>query len=215
MKPLDPRSVRDALIVAPHPDDETIGAFGLMRRLRRRGARVRVLVVSDGAASHADSPSWPAARLARARRDESRRVLRAIGIGADAVTFLGLPDSGLSKLNHIQRRKLTRALARSTDLLVVPSADDEHPDHRAVAAIVASVPLARRRMLAYAVWPPRSHRAGVGLRLGVAQPVKRGALLRYRTQNGLITDDPRGCNLSRAEIAAFTRPIEMFAWVRR
>ena len=37
--PLDLSRVRHAVIVAPHPDDEAIGAFGLIHRLRRRGVR--------------------------------------------------------------------------------------------------------------------------------------------------------------------------------
>ncbi|WP_443029636.1 PIG-L deacetylase family protein, partial [Sphingomonas sp. TX0522] len=37
-------------MIAPHPDDEVIGAAGLIARLRRHGARVRVAVVTDGAA---------------------------------------------------------------------------------------------------------------------------------------------------------------------
>ncbi|TVV70177.1 PIG-L family deacetylase, partial [Sphingomonas solaris] len=60
-----------ALIVAPHPDDEVIGAAGLIRALVNRGTRVRVLVVSDGAASHTGSRLWPRRRLVAARMAES------------------------------------------------------------------------------------------------------------------------------------------------
>ena len=62
---------RCVLVIAPHPDDETIGAFALMARLRRRGVAVRILVVTDGGASHLASPTWPRRRLIRERQHEN------------------------------------------------------------------------------------------------------------------------------------------------
>ncbi|MGO1304454.1 MAG: PIG-L family deacetylase, partial [Sphingomonas parapaucimobilis] len=45
---LDLNAVRHAVVVAPHPDDEIIGAAGLIQALRRQGSVVRVVVVSNG-----------------------------------------------------------------------------------------------------------------------------------------------------------------------
>lgn len=154
MKILSLAGVRDALIVAPHADDETIGGHGLILRLRRGGARVRVLIVTDGAASHPNSASWLRARLVRARRDEVRRAMRALGVGAGDVAFLGLPDSGSAPVAASHRRMLARTIAhaRSARLLVLPASDDDHADDRMVAAIAARVPM-RARRIAYPVWP--------------------------------------------------------------
>ena len=90
-----PSGLRDVLVVAPHPDDEAIGAFGLMSALRRRGARLWVLVVSDGGASHPGSTAWPPARLVPERRRETRRAMATLGIPPSRVRFLGLPDGAL------------------------------------------------------------------------------------------------------------------------
>jgi LmbE family N-acetylglucosaminyl deacetylase len=138
--------VRSVLVVAPHPDDEVIGAFGLMRLLRRRGARVRVVIVTDGAGSHPNSRKWPRTRLVGARASETRAALRGIGIGAGDVRFLALPDGGLGTGGGSVRRVLARALAqaRGHDLLVMPARDDDHPDHRVVSSVAADARLRAR-----------------------------------------------------------------------
>lgn len=210
---------RCLLVVAPHPDDETIGAYGLMTRLRRRGVPVRVLVVTDGHASHPASRAWPRKRLVREREKETRRAVRQIGITTPQVTFLRLPDGSLKAESAVARRCIARALRRAPKplLVVAPAASDDHPDHRVVAAAVAAVRLPGVRCLAYPVWP-------AGVRLGGARHLaltaqqrlaKRHAIRSYRTQTGRITDDPAGFAMTPAQIAAFSRPIETFVEGRR
>ena len=215
MTPLSLSRVRSALIVAPHPDDETIGAYGLIRALKARRARVHVLVVTDGAGSHPASNRWPRRRLIAERQRESLAALWRIGVTARDVTFLGLPDGGLER-SVLTHRMLRRTSARqSYDLLVIPAADDDHPDHRAVAAAFRRT---AARRLHYLVWPNRqtpSHGASHYLPLGQRVAAKRGAIQRYRTQMGAITDDPGGFTISRDELAGFARPVECFFEVRR
>lgn len=127
---------RRLLVVAPHADDEAIGAHALMTRLRRRGVTVQVVVVTDGAASHPSSARWPRRRLVAERRRESRRVLRGIGVAAAAVTFLDLPDGLLHTRTAAARRGLARAIGNHGLVLVVsPSHDDDHVDHRTVGRV--------------------------------------------------------------------------------
>lgn len=219
MKRLALAKVRQAVIVAPHPDDEVIGAYGLIRALRATGTRVRVVVVTDGTGSHPDSARWPARKLATRRRNETLSALHGIRVFRSDVTFLGLPDGGLSGIAVKQALALRRAIARTPrcDLLVMPARDDDHPDHRAVAAIVRRTPTIKRRF-EYLVWPSRktrSRRATHRLSLGAGAAAKRGAILRYRSQTGAITDDPGGFAISRAELAAFSHPVERFRAVSR
>ena len=58
---------RSCLVLAPHPDDETLGVGALIARKRAAGTRVRVLVVTDGRGSHVSSVLDPDA-LAAVRR---------------------------------------------------------------------------------------------------------------------------------------------------
>ena len=87
-----------------------------------------------------------------------------------------------------------------------------HPDHRSVARAVASARMAGVRRLTYPVWPagtrPRGARA---MPLTVQERLaKRRALRCYRTQAGMITDDPAGFAMTAAQINAFTRATEIF-----
>jgi LmbE family N-acetylglucosaminyl deacetylase len=206
---------RCLLVVAPHADDEAIGAYGLIRRLRLRGVLIRILVVTDGAASHPSSEAWPPARLTRERRRETRREMQRIGVTADQIRFLNLPDGGLSTMIPLARRSIAAEVRRAPRPLTLlgPAADDDHPDHRVAAAALAQSRAAGVRRVAYPVWP-----AGRVLAHHIALPLgeqtrlaKRLAIRRYRTQAGRITDDPAGFSMTRVQIAAFSRPVETFA----
>lgn len=206
-------SPREAMVVAPHPDDEAIGAGKLIRALRRRGARVGILVVSDGAASHAGSRQWPRARLVAERRRETRRGMRRLGIPAGDILFLGMPDGALPTVENRCLRAIRRAIARrpGLDLLVGPSAGDAHPDHRLVAAALSAAPC-RARRIAYRVWPP-SRAAGLRLSLIPANAVsigKRSLIRCYRTQCGAVRDDPVGFSIARHELDVFSHAVELF-----
>ena len=205
-----------AVIVAPHPDDEIIGAAHLIRHLVLRRVRVRVVIVSDGAASHPNSVHYPPRRLIGERRRESRRALRRLGVAAGAVAFLNLPDGRVGEPQGECTARLHRALAkcRDIDVLVGPALDDAHPDHRAVAASLTQFRRARLR-LAYRVWP-HDRAGGPGLlRLsGATVTAKRSLIEGYRTQRGAIRDDPDGFTLARHELAAFAHPVETFVRVR-
>ena len=208
---------RVALIIAPHPDDEVIGAAGLIGLLRAAGTRVHVAVVSDGAASHPASAQWPRERLIAERRRESRRALRRLGLGANAVSFLDLPDGSLAAAAALCRRTLRGEIARlpQLDLIVGPDPDDAHPDHRAVAAAIAGCRGPARR-LAYRVWPHdgRGQGATRSVRVAGGWLAKRSLIGAYRTQLGAIRDDPGGFAIARHELAAFAHPIEYYRELR-
>lgn len=209
-----PGRVRTAIVVAPHPDDEVIGAAGLIAALRRRGATVTVLVVSDGAASHPGSLRWPRRRLIAARRHESRRALRRLDVGARNLRFLDLPDGRLHSAACV--RAIGRAVRQigTPRLLVGPAGDDAHPDHRAVAAALSRLrPVVRR--LSYRVWPARRARGAIPLPVAGGAAWKRSLIRCYATQNGAIRDDPAGFAIARHELDAFAHPIERYGAERR
>lgn len=211
-----PLSARRVLVVAPHPDDEAIGAYGLMRRLGRAGARIDVLVVSDGGASHPESRQWPRVRLARERRRETQRAMRSLAIPPSRIRFLGLPDGRLEADAALLGSRLARAMSRRAvpDLVVGPVAEDAHADHRAVAQVLARLPRRGARRLGYRVWPQGSTRPRHGFVLpldDLALRAKRRAIRSYRTQNGSITDAQAGFAITLRQLRAFTRPREQFA----
>ncbi len=206
-----PLAARRLLVIAPHPDDEAIGAWGLMRR-RRVGASVRVIVVSDGAASHPGSLRWPPERLATERRRETRRAMATLGLAPSAVRFLGLPDGVLdmARVEEALRQAMRRCPA--PDLIVGPLATDAHADHRAVARAISRLPRRGERRIGYQVWPAvAARRRGPCVSLGMAGTrMKRRVIHGYRTQTGRITDAVAGFTITPAHLRAFAAPLEQF-----
>jgi|GEM_PF-6331295 len=105
--PFDPGPAPRLAVVAPHPDDETIAAGGLLARLAAAGHAVQVVFLSSGdgwpwalAAAWGRSAPSPADYLAfgRVRMDEARLAAQRLGLPSAALRFLGFPDAGLDSL---------------------------------------------------------------------------------------------------------------------
>ena len=136
------------LILAPHPDDETLAAGALIQMALLAGASVRIIVATDG-----DNNPWPQRWLERRwrlgphacrrwgtrRRRESRQALRTLGVDPSSVVFLGWPDQKLTQL-LLAGGSATRGLLQAVDdfmpsHVVVPVLDDRHPDHSALRVL--------------------------------------------------------------------------------
>jgi GT2 family glycosyltransferase/LmbE family N-acetylglucosaminyl deacetylase len=127
---------RRVLVLAPHADDETFGCGGTLADLVHDGARLDVLVVTDGAGNEPDAE---ARRLVGERRlEETREALRRLGGGVARCEFL--PDRGLARSGASLAAALEgELLAKRPDLVFVPSPVEVHPDHRAVAEAFLSL----------------------------------------------------------------------------
>ena len=92
------RPVREALadrpfvVIAPHPDDESLGCGGLIADACRQGVSAKVVIVSDGAGSHPNSKAYPPERLRTLREEEATTGGRRTGLEARGDVFLRLPD---------------------------------------------------------------------------------------------------------------------------
>jgi len=95
------------LIVAPHPDDETLGCAGLVQQALARGAEVHVVTLTNGDAAELslifgerELPWNPSGFIAlgRKRQAESMRVLRGLGLPETRAYYLGFPNNGLTAL---------------------------------------------------------------------------------------------------------------------
>ncbi|QQD75340.1 bifunctional PIG-L family deacetylase/class I SAM-dependent methyltransferase [Curtobacterium sp. YC1] len=143
------------VVVAPHPDDETLGAGGLIAAAGRAGIPVHVLLLTRGERSHPDSPTTTSEALAAARDDEFVAALRSLHPGA-ASTSVGIPDGATREHRDRVVETLDAALAGAARpaLLVAPWRGDGHRDHR-IAGEVAEVAAARAPdvdLLAYPIW---------------------------------------------------------------
>ena len=208
------------LILAPHPDDESLATGGLIQRAVKAGAKVRVLFATDG-----DNNPWPQrflerklqisytdrARWGRRRRKEALAALEMLGLPKGSARFLGLPDQGITNLlMRAEEGVLFTLWAELTEweptVFVMPSATDAHPDHSALFVLVhlAMMRLERPpRMLRFIIHAPRrqSERGKVALHLTDAEVErKRAAILAHESQMAL----------SRKRFASYAKEEEIY-----
>jgi LmbE family N-acetylglucosaminyl deacetylase/SAM-dependent methyltransferase len=124
-------------VVAAHPDDESLGAGGLIGRAGNAGIPVTVLIASLGEASHPDSSTVSAPELAGIRRREAVAAVATVNPRAE-VEFLGLPDGRLTDHETAIIDALRRVVGPRT-LLVGHWQHDGHPDHEICGRVVARV----------------------------------------------------------------------------
>ncbi len=125
------------LVIAPHPDDETLGAGGLVQRVLARGGRARVVILTAGdgfveavAGARPGEPARPAQFVAygEQRIEEAEAAARVIGRGRVRVDVLGFPDTGLSPLLSAHWKRSDPARSTTTGASDPPYADAFAPD---------------------------------------------------------------------------------------
>ena len=227
-------TARRVLVVAPHPDDETLGCGGLIWHLVRLGREVHVVFVTDGGASHLNSPSWSRQRLATQREEEASEALRGLDADNASRTFMRLLDAAMprqGKPDH--ERALKQAIriinALRPDLVVLPWRRDPHCDHRDAWALFQTALTglsAKPEVWEYAIWldelgtvddrPREEEMERILFDIGEALPAKLRAVQAHRTQLGaLINDDPSGFSLTKSTIDRLVGPSETYWRPRR
>lgn len=129
--------VRRLVVVAPHPDDETLTVGGMIQRVLASGGSVEVVAVTDGGSAYPGR--WPHDELADVRRREQTAALARLGVGSESITRCGLRDGDVARDVDVLTERLHGIVGASTTLLA-PWSHDVHPDHEAVgrsAALVA------------------------------------------------------------------------------
>jgi LmbE family N-acetylglucosaminyl deacetylase len=204
------------LVVATHPDDDVIGAGGLIQRAISSGGALRVLFVTAG-----ERNDWPQramlrrwrltatdrAEWARLRRGEAACALDRIGAGAKCSFFLGFPDQRLSELARRGDASLLDAIAAHVAefrpaLVIAPSYFDVHTDHRASSYFVHQAVAGRVPIATYLVHgQPPTTRTLFTIRLTAEeQQQKRNAIACHESQ--LL--------LSRNRFLGYARATETF-----
>src|SRR5262252_1709271 len=134
--PYAPTEVTGAriLVLAAHPDDETLGAGGTLAADAPRAEAVRIWIATDGTKQEGSG----APGYAELRREEARAAAAALGLPAPE--FGGLPDRELSARERELAAALSRMIAEfAPDLVFCPSPVEIHPDHRALAEVLYGI----------------------------------------------------------------------------
>ena len=115
------------LVLAPHPDDESIGCGGTLCLHAGRGDRSAVVYLTSG---ELGLKHLPTSKAWLAREQEAAKAAQVLGIGERF--FLRLPDWCVGDDVAKAAMKLSPLLKRlRPDLIYLPHAQEWHPDHKA------------------------------------------------------------------------------------
>jgi LmbE family N-acetylglucosaminyl deacetylase len=145
------------VVIAPHPDDETIGCGGTICRHVKDGDTVTAVFLTSG---ELGLKHLPRAEAWRTRESEARRAAKVLGL--ESVTFLRQPDWMLGDQINAAAESLRPILNyRRPERLYLPHPADGHPDHRSTLTVVVEalrgMELYKPVLLGYEVWTPLSN----------------------------------------------------------
>jgi LmbE family N-acetylglucosaminyl deacetylase len=201
---------RPLLIVSPHPDDEILGAGGLIRAWAQHRRPITVLSVTDGEAAH---PDWKG--LGRVRQLELKDALQALGASQVSVVRLGIPDGGVAaRARQLKRAIISAAAIGST--IISPYEKDGHPDHEAAGRVCCE--LARLdgfSVARYPIWTwhhgePSIFNKMNGRKFMLDEAIRRAkadAIQRFSSQ---LAPAHRAPIVPDHVMAYFSRPYEVF-----
>ena len=136
------------LIVAPHPDDESVGCGGL---LALYGPQCDVLLLTDGRKGVPADGSKTEDETALIRKAEFNAAM--VFFGVNCVRTLALPDSRLAE----NAAAVSGVDFQPYNLIFVPYRNERHPDHAAAFHILKKLwkkQRAKAELLEYEVWSP-------------------------------------------------------------
>jgi len=206
----------NVLVIAPHPDDESIGCGGAICLHAKRGERVTVVYLTSGELGLKHLPRHKAWRTREREAEKAAKVL-----GVSAWHFLRLPDWFTGGNIGEAAKKLAPLVKRAKpELIYLPHADEWHPDHKAALPIVRDALRVKGAsklspvLLAYEVWTPLLDYDHVE-DITAVMPRKLRALRAHRSQLKEF-DYARavsGLNAFRGELSARCRYAEVFQTV--
>jgi N-acetylglucosamine malate deacetylase 1 len=201
----------NVLVIAPHPDDETIGCGGALCLHAQREDRVTAVFLTSGELGLKKLPREKAWEI---REAEARRAGKILGLAE--LHFLRQPDWTLGEHTDTTVESLQPILKQeSPELIYVPHLLEQHPDHQ------VALPIAREaaersgirapKFRAYEVWTPLGRFDEIA-DISAVMPRKLRALRAHRSQLDEFdyARAVRGLNQYRGALAAHSRYAEVF-----
>jgi LmbE family N-acetylglucosaminyl deacetylase len=180
------------LVVCAHPDDESVGCGGTLRRHALDGEEiVAVFLTSGEGGGHGEADHG------RTRRREAGRAAAILGIAR--LEFWGEPDGHLRARPALAERLTALIDALRPELVYAPQPNDDHPDHRAAARLVrraVAASRARPRIRFFEIWSPLADMDEI---VDVSDVIadKRRAIRAYRSQCAVMRLDDAFVGLAR------------------
>ena len=215
-------ATRSCLVLAPHPDDETLGCGATIMRKLAAGTSVQIVIATDGR-------YWPpstklsADALAEIREEEAHQAGAILGLPRGSISFLRFEDGRLADHRRLLRGRLVDIFDKmDPEEIFAPSIIDSHPDHRVLAELARDLARSRRDrfplLYEYPIWfwDPRILRIRHLLerRIRIVRtaefgPRKRAAIAAYRSQVTNSIGDA-GWTARQGFVRQFLQPEEIF-----
>jgi LmbE family N-acetylglucosaminyl deacetylase len=126
-----PRATDRILVIAPHPDDETIGAGGYLEEAAHAGAAIRIVVATDGSKRGRKTTRYA----------ETMSAANKLGVPSADIVFFDLPDGSLSRQTGLQARLQAVCDDFHPNIVIGTHPKDFHPDHAAVGRAIDALGL--------------------------------------------------------------------------
>jgi N-acetylglucosamine malate deacetylase 1 len=143
------------LVVSPHPDDESIGCGGTLRRHVLNGDKVHAIFLTSGErGGHGRSKE----ETRRVREQEAREAAHILGLAH--IEFWGVPNGALRVTKGLVDRLCSKIAELGVEVVYVTHDREMHPEHRAAARLVRRAVTGMRpliskpEVLMFEVWTP-------------------------------------------------------------
>jgi LmbE family N-acetylglucosaminyl deacetylase len=214
---------RSCLVLAPHPDDETLGCGAMIMRKLAAGATVTVVIAADGRYAY-PSCNLSVEALIEIREEEARRACAILGLSNESITFLRFEDLRLADHRELLRDRLSHLIDMiRPEEIFVSSVIDNHPDHRVLAELARELTQTRwdrvPMLYEYPIWfwNPRIWRVRGLLdlrprfvRTEEFRTLKHEAIAAYRSQVTNMIAGAGPAPLRNGFIRQFLGPEEIF-----
>jgi LmbE family N-acetylglucosaminyl deacetylase len=121
-----------AIIIAPHPDDETLGCGATISRKIAEGETVDIVFMTNGSRSHVGNGVFNIECMIEMRKTEALRACSILGVGQNSVHFLGFEDGLLTEsVDAASEKVLNIFCLLNPSEVFVPYLHDGHADHTA------------------------------------------------------------------------------------
>lgn len=214
------------IIIAPHPDDESLGCGGLIAQLCAAGTPPHVVILTDGCHSHPELQTHPPERLRHMREEEAREALHILGLPHGYTWFLGhlhneMPSVGPA-FQFAARRMAGICESHGCNLVISTWRHDLNADHVAAAALAEHVAVREELpLLSYPIngWAmpddtevDEPHPYGYRLDISGEIDLKLRAIMTHATQFGGVIQDCHGVKAAMMDklMAVVRRPVETF-----
>lgn len=194
------------LVLSAHPDDETFGMGGTIKKYSDQGAEIDIFVISDGA-----SAQYSDRKMIDVRRESCLSAGKKLGV--KNFDFLDFPDGKLDSIPtlDITQKIEEKILSIKPELIFTTPDNDGHQDHKKVfdCTLIASRPKTNRvkQVIQYELFSTIRTSFNPNLFVDVSKEfqIKLDAIKEYDSE---IEDFPHVRSLKAVETLASTRGVE-------